>query len=334
MADRPLCAPHVAPIPMLRRGQVQIINLGDTSKAGQIIDAHVTGLACISLNRQGTMLATASEKGTLLRVFDTRTSKQLFELRRGSTSVTITRFARKLLRSIAAFLALLCSRRRALLTLATGLLSGLVWICTTTCSINFSSDSSKIVVSSDKTTVHIFNLAGGASADGKKPANSGMMPTYFRCVRVWSTLVRLYKRSRHRFHRRFLGRRRRHGITPVLPPPRPPPPEGSCNHCITQPNRPSPLPTIVAASHNPTLSLSPFVPPGLQLDLELCQVLGRVPEARVFVCGGWQGGLRHLHGRLVLPLHVHHKGRDGDHDIELLGAAAGSDVTCAVVAPC
>ena len=256
MADRPLCAPHVAPIPMLRRGQVQIINLGDTSKAGQIIDAHVTGLACISLNRQGTMLATASEKGTLLRVFDTRTSKQLFELRRGSTSVTITRFARKLLRSIAAFLALLCSRRRALLTLATGLLSGLVWICTTTCSINFSSDSSKIVVSSDKTTVHIFNLAGGASADGKKPANSGMMPTYFRCVRVWSTLVRLYKRSRHRFHRRFLGRRRRHGITPVPPPPRPPPPEGSCNHCITQPNRPSPLPTIVAASHNPTLSLS------------------------------------------------------------------------------
>ena len=79
--------PHAAH----RRGQVQIINLGDTSKAGQIIDAHVTGLACISLNRQGTMLATASEKGTLLRVFDTRTSKQLYELRRGSTSVTITR---------------------------------------------------------------------------------------------------------------------------------------------------------------------------------------------------------------------------------------------------
>lgn len=128
-------------LPGIKKGQVQIIDLGDTSKAGQIIDAHVTGLACISLNRQGTMLATASEKGTLLRVFDTRTSKQLYELRRGSTSVTIT-------------------------------------------SINFSSDSSKIVVSSDKTTVHIFNLAGGASADGRKPANSGMMPTYFSST--WS----------------------------------------------------------------------------------------------------------------------------------------------------
>lgn len=53
------------------------------------IAAHKSELGCIALNPQGTRLATASQKGTLIRVWDTVTKNQIVELRRGSDIATV-----------------------------------------------------------------------------------------------------------------------------------------------------------------------------------------------------------------------------------------------------
>ena len=49
----------------------------------RMIKAHETSLACIALNYDGSILATASDKGTLIRVYNTETSEIIQELRRG-----------------------------------------------------------------------------------------------------------------------------------------------------------------------------------------------------------------------------------------------------------
>lgn len=79
-------------IPGRKKGQLQIIDLnslGDTATYTRrsinvsIIDAHSGRLSCISLNQEGTRCATTSNKGTLIRVFNTLTGTLLHELRRG-----------------------------------------------------------------------------------------------------------------------------------------------------------------------------------------------------------------------------------------------------------
>ncbi|XP_052762582.1 WD repeat domain phosphoinositide-interacting protein 4-like [Mya arenaria] len=69
-------------------GSVQIVNL-DRTQPGQTtapvtINAHKTDLACIAINQPGSLVATASVKGTLIRVFDANKKSQLLELRRGA----------------------------------------------------------------------------------------------------------------------------------------------------------------------------------------------------------------------------------------------------------
>ncbi|RWS30198.1 WD repeat domain phosphoinositide-interacting protein 4-like protein [Leptotrombidium deliense] len=53
------------------------------------IVAHQSAIACITLNTQGTMVATASMKGTLIRIFDTLRRDQIAEFRRGADSATL-----------------------------------------------------------------------------------------------------------------------------------------------------------------------------------------------------------------------------------------------------
>lgn len=74
-------------------GSIQLVDLSNTemgmSSAPSSINAHQGELACLALNQQGTLVATASNKGTLIRVWDTLKKTLFVELRRGSDTATL-----------------------------------------------------------------------------------------------------------------------------------------------------------------------------------------------------------------------------------------------------
>lgn len=134
---------QVVAVPGHLPGTVTVENLSDGYR--NIIKAHENGLAAIALNPDGTKLATASVKGTLIRVWDTQSKELLKEFRRGLEPVEIT-------------------------------------------SIAFDQHtSSRIVVCSNKGTVHVFSLLD--SADNQKSSLayfSNYLPHYFDSE--WSSI--------------------------------------------------------------------------------------------------------------------------------------------------
>ncbi|ORY64259.1 protein-vacuolar targeting protein Atg18 [Pseudomassariella vexata] len=60
-----------------------------TLKAVNVIEAHRSPLSCIATNSEGTLLATASETGTIIRVFTVPKGHKIFQFRRGTYPSTI-----------------------------------------------------------------------------------------------------------------------------------------------------------------------------------------------------------------------------------------------------
>lgn len=74
---------NVLAIPGLAKGTIRI-ELYDISKA-TLIKAHDADLSYFNLNHDGSKLASASEKGTLIRIWNCHTGEPLRELRRGKS---------------------------------------------------------------------------------------------------------------------------------------------------------------------------------------------------------------------------------------------------------
>jgi len=73
--------------PGLQKGHLRV-ELFDIRRP-TLISAHESTLSCLALNLDGTRLATASERGTLIRVWDSHTGQALHELRRGAEHADI-----------------------------------------------------------------------------------------------------------------------------------------------------------------------------------------------------------------------------------------------------
>jgi WD40 repeat protein len=69
------------------KGEICIWKLHiDTNK---IIQAHDGNIECLALNRSGNLVASASERGTLIRIFNCQTGRQIYEFRRGTNPTQI-----------------------------------------------------------------------------------------------------------------------------------------------------------------------------------------------------------------------------------------------------
>lgn len=99
--------------PGLRKGQIRVEHYA--SKQTKFIMAHDSRIVCLALTHDGRLLATASSKGTLIRIFNTLDGSLLQEVRRGADRADIY-------------------------------------------SLAFSTTAERLAVSSDRGTVHVFNL--------------------------------------------------------------------------------------------------------------------------------------------------------------------------------
>lgn len=75
--------------PFRYQGYVQI-NRFVVNKDFKLINAHESKIAYLSINKDGKLLATASDKGTLIRIFKIINGEQIAELRRGTKNVNMS----------------------------------------------------------------------------------------------------------------------------------------------------------------------------------------------------------------------------------------------------
>lgn len=60
-----------------------------SSSAPIILNAHQGEITCLAMNQQGTLVSSASSKGTLIRIWDTIRKTKVVEFRRGSDPATL-----------------------------------------------------------------------------------------------------------------------------------------------------------------------------------------------------------------------------------------------------
>ena len=70
-----------------KKGEILVwkLNLNEC----KTIQAHESNIECIALNTDGSLVATASEKGTIIRVFNVESGENIYSFRRGSIGASI-----------------------------------------------------------------------------------------------------------------------------------------------------------------------------------------------------------------------------------------------------
>ncbi|KAL1927544.1 hypothetical protein VTP01DRAFT_3781 [Rhizomucor pusillus] len=79
----PSTSPSQSNSSALSTGDVELFDALGLSLVN-IVQAHKSPVSCMTMNSEGTLLATASEKGTVIRVFSVPDASKVFQFRRGS----------------------------------------------------------------------------------------------------------------------------------------------------------------------------------------------------------------------------------------------------------
>ncbi|EGA75130.1 Atg18p [Saccharomyces cerevisiae AWRI796] len=73
---------------IIKNGDVIVFNL-ETLQPTMVIEAHKGEIAAMAISFDGTLMATASDKGTIIRVFDIETGDKIYQFRRGTYATRI-----------------------------------------------------------------------------------------------------------------------------------------------------------------------------------------------------------------------------------------------------
>lgn len=74
--------------PAIAKGKVKLVNCLSSTQPPSV-QAHESKIACLSINEDGSLLATASDKGTLIRIFHIQNGNLIGEFRRGTKNAVI-----------------------------------------------------------------------------------------------------------------------------------------------------------------------------------------------------------------------------------------------------
>lgn len=77
----------IVAFPYEAQGSIFIGDISQKCEKLSVFHAHDSRVVCISVNKEGTLIATASDKGTLIRIFTTNDDQKSWEFRRGTKSV-------------------------------------------------------------------------------------------------------------------------------------------------------------------------------------------------------------------------------------------------------
>jgi len=89
----PLPSSHILACPGLQRGHARLEHYHLPTRPITLVPAHESDLSALALNSDGSLLATASKKGTLIRIWDTMKGTLQHEVRRGSDRACVTSLA-------------------------------------------------------------------------------------------------------------------------------------------------------------------------------------------------------------------------------------------------
>lgn len=84
---------HILAFPGRFVGQIQVVDMslsGQEKNVVSIVKAHKAKIRCLAVNRTGSLLASASVHGTIIRVHSTKNTALIHEFRRGLDKATIT----------------------------------------------------------------------------------------------------------------------------------------------------------------------------------------------------------------------------------------------------